>query len=346
MPLGSTAHSEIRIYSSESKNNMREAAPPSRRDIWIRWLVYPSHSLPTAAAPVLVATGLAVHDHVFAPIPALVGFVASWLIHIAGLFTDNYELLVRHPSVKEHPELIESLKDGRLSLKDLRWAIITCLTFAALTGPYLLYVAGTPVIAIGLLGVTGSLIYSAGPIPFGKIGLSDVHFFVMFGVLAPAAAYYIQMASHYDTLSGWQLLFHHIPFSAFVLGLPLGAFAVKILIIDDIRDRHFDAEKGWHTGPICFGIRWSRVEYTILSVFAYLMPFLFWYQLSFNAWVLLPLMTMPFACMIGRRVWVEDDYNKLLPMTSLVALLCLTYAAFLAVGVALSSRGLPDTAVF
>lgn len=180
---------------------MPDIPKPSRRDLWIHWLVYPGHSLPTAAAPVLVAMGLAIHDHVFAFFPALIGFVASWLIHIGGLFADNYQLVVQHPTVNEHPELLKALEDGSLSLQAMRWAIIACFTLAALTGPYLVHVAGTPVIAIGLLGMAGSLGYSAGPFPFGKHGLSDVHFFIMFGVFAPAAAYFVQLASHSDVSS-------------------------------------------------------------------------------------------------------------------------------------------------
>ncbi len=177
---------------------MRDVPVPSRRDLWIHWLVYPGHSLPTAAAPVLVAVGLAFHDRVFALLPAILAFLASWLIHIAGLFTDNYELLVRHRDVNEHPELIEALDKGTVTLAGLRWAIVVCLGLSALTGPYLLHIAGSPVIAIGLLGMAGSLIYSAGPFPFGKLGLSDVHFFIMFGAFAPAAAYYVQFAAHHE----------------------------------------------------------------------------------------------------------------------------------------------------
>ena len=280
---------------------MPDIPKPSRRDLWIHWLVYPGHSLPTAAAPVLVAMGLAIHDHVFAFFPALIGFVASWLIHIGGLFADNYQLVVQHPTVNEHPELLKALEDGSLSLQAMRWAIIACFTLAALTGPYLVHVAGTPVIAIGLLGMAGSLGYSAGPFPFGKHGLSDVHFFIMFGVFAPAAAYFVQLASHSDVSSSWNFLLHHMPLRSFAVGLPLGALAVNILIIDDIRDRHFDAAKGWRTGPLRFGIRWSRTEYILLLAFAYVVPFWLWLRWELDAWVLLPLATLPVAYAVARR---------------------------------------------
>jgi 1,4-dihydroxy-2-naphthoate polyprenyltransferase len=315
---------------------MNQPAPLSKYQIWLHWLVYPGHSLPTAAAPVLVAMGLAVHDHVFAPGPALAAFVASWLIHIAGLFTDNHELLVKYPHVDEHPELIAALKDGTLSLARLRWAIATCLGFAALVGAYLLHVAGTPVVAIGLVGIAGSLGYAAGPFPSGKHGLADAHFFIMFGFIAPAAAYYVQVASIHGGEHGWTLLLHGLPAHAFLVGLPLGACAVKILIIDDVRDRAFDAAKGWHTTPVRFGIRFSRAEYLLLSAFIYLTPFWFWFGLGFSTWVLLPLATLPFDGALARRVFTRERHDDLVSLTPMAAMLCLAYAALLAAGLAVS----------
>lgn len=313
---------------------MRDVAPPSRRDLWLHWLVYPGHSLPTAMAPVLVASGLAIHDRVFAPLPALMAFAASWLIHIAGLFMDNYELLIRHPTVREHPELLDALERGTLTINGLRIAIIACLALAAIgTGPYLVEVAGWPAVVIGILGIAGSLGYAAGPFPSGKYGLADPQFFIMFGVFAPAAAYYVQFAAHHDA-TAWDLLSHGMPLRAFVVGLPLGAFCVNILIIDDVRDRRFDAAKGWRTGPIRFGLGWSRVQYTAMVGLAYLAPLWFWLRWGFDATVLLPLLTLPPAVLIARRVWTHDDDATFQPMSPWVALLCLGYAALLAFGIA------------
>jgi 1,4-dihydroxy-2-naphthoate octaprenyltransferase len=318
---------------------MTPPSPLSKYDIWLHWLVYPGHTLPTAAAPVLVAIGLAIHDHVFAPGPAIVGFLASWLIHLAGVFTDNHELLVRHRGVGEHPELFAAIDNGTLTLSGLKWAIGSCLVLACLTGPYLLAVAGTPVLAIGVVGIVGSLIYAGGPYPFAKLGLADVHFFLMFGVIAPAATYYLQAASLDAHGSGWTLLWHGLPLSAFVIGLPVGALTTNVLIIDDIRDRAFDAVKSWRTTPVRFGIRWSRSEYVLLSAFAYLMPFWFWRGLGLGAWVLLPLATLPFAWMVAHRVCTQDRHDDLVPLTPMAAMLGLGYAALLAVGVAVSANG-------
>ena len=92
----------------------------TRRELWIRLLLYPTHTLPTALAPVLVGVGLAIRDGVFAPLPALLAFVASWLVHVAGVFTDNHELLRRHPALPEHPELLDAVAGDRLALSSSR----------------------------------------------------------------------------------------------------------------------------------------------------------------------------------------------------------------------------------
>lgn len=70
-------------------------AAPTRREIWVRLLLYPWHTLPTAAAPVLVGMGLALRDGVVAPFPALLAFVGSWLFHVGGVFADNRPLASR-----------------------------------------------------------------------------------------------------------------------------------------------------------------------------------------------------------------------------------------------------------
>ena len=103
-----------------------EAPPHSMRKIWVDLLMYPTHSLPTGIAPVAIGVGLAAHDGVLAPVPALVGFLGSWAIHVAGLFVDNHELLRLHPQVVEHPELTHAVRDGKLRLPFLRAMTALC----------------------------------------------------------------------------------------------------------------------------------------------------------------------------------------------------------------------------
>jgi 1,4-dihydroxy-2-naphthoate octaprenyltransferase len=302
-----------------------------RRNIWVDLLLYPTHTLPTAAAPAIVGVGLAIHNGVFAVVPATVAFAASWLVHVGGVFTDNYQLLTRNPEVPEHPELTAAVKDGSLRLSALWWAIAACFLVAALTGPYLISVAGIAVALFGAIGVVASLGYSVSRFSFTKLGVADPVFFLMFGVVAVAGIYYVQAAPTYAGSFDWRIVPQALPLSALVLGLPIGAIVTNVLLIDDIRDREFDALKGWNTGPVRFGLLWTRAEFAALMALAYLLPIWFWLGLRFSPWILLPLLTLPIAFGITRTICTQVRFERLFPMTPKTAALALQYAVLLAV---------------
>ena len=295
-------------------------ASPSRRAVWLGFLVYPGHTLPTAAAPLLVAAGLAYHDGVLQPVPLLLAFLGSWFIHLAGVFADQYELVRRFPGLPEHPELLEALKRGALSLRQLRMAIGLCLALAALTAPFFILRGGAVAAGIGLVGVVASLSYAAGPLRYARLGLADPVFFAMFGIVAVAGAYYAQAGA--------------FAADAFLVGLPVGALVTNVLVIDDVRDHAFDAQKCWRTGAVRFGLRWARAEYALLSIFAYAAPFWLWLGRGFSAWSLLALATLPLTAPIARAVCREERREALVPMTPRASLLSLVFAALLALGIA------------
>lgn len=303
-------------------------------DIWVRLLLYPGHTLPTAAAPVLVAAGLAARDGLLAPVPLLLAFLGSWLIHVAGVFFDNHELLRRFPRLPEHPELVAALDDGSLKLTTLILAICACLGFAALTGPYLFSVGSYPVLLLAVIGVAASLSYAGGPLAYARLGLAEPLFFLMFGVIAVYGSYYIQAAAQGAVDPGWQF-FRDMPLDLLWPGLPVGGLVTCVLIIDDIRDREFDAEKGWLTGTVRYGLACSRTRFSLLMAGAYAAPPLFWLMPGYDAWILLPLATLPMAARILVTVLRYDKTRELLPMSPAASRLSMAYALLLAAGLAI-----------
>ena len=308
----------------------------TRKQLWLRLLLYPGHTLPTAAAPVLVAVGLAVHDGVFAPWPALLAFLASWFIHVAGVLTDNHTLLQRHPALPEHPELLDAVADRRLVLSTLRGAIWLCLLLAAAVGGYLVWIGGSLALAIGLIGVAASLSYHGGPCPYAPRGWADPIFFLMFGVVAVAATYYVQVVSLAPTPGPWLLRWHPLPATAFSVGLPVGALVTNVLIIDDLRDRHWDAQKGWRTGAVRWGAAWSRTEFSVLMAFAYVAPLPLVWDAGFRGWALLPWLSAPLALWANLKIRRLDGPTALLPWTSRIAALGLVYSGLSGLGLALA----------
>jgi 1,4-dihydroxy-2-naphthoate polyprenyltransferase len=308
-------------------------AAGGRRDIWVRLLLYPGHPLPTAAAPVLVGTGLAIHDGVFALGPALAALLGSWLIHVGGVFLDNHELLRRHAAVVEHPELTTAVADGSLRLATLRLAIAACFLLCLVPGVYLVAIGGSFALLLGAIGVVASVGYAGGRWPYTRWGLADPLFFLMFGVVAVAGSYFAQAVSHAATVPDLAAAWRLLPGNAFVVGLPVGALVTCVLVIDDLRDRAFDHVKGWRTPAVWFGPRGSQVEFTLLMAFAYAMPL--WFALQFGPMVLLPLATLPWAVAATRRVLRAAAREQLVPMTPYVAKLGAVYALLLGAGLAL-----------
>lgn len=298
-------------------------------------LLYPTHSLPTAAAPVLVGLGLAAHEGALAPAPALVAFLGSWLVHVAGVFTDNHELLRLHPEIEEHPELNRAVADGTLRLPTLRLAILACLVLALLTAPYLHGVGGAPVLAFGALGIAVSLSYNGGPLAYVRRGLADPIFAVMFGVVAVVGTYYIQAAARPGAPAPWALL-GSLPAACWLVGLPAGALVTSVMLIDDLRDRAFDAAKGWRTGAVRFGPAFVRAEIALLVAAAYLAPLLFWLWLGLGPWVLLPLASAPMGWREVQAIHAAADRAALGPLTPRMARLAVIHSALLAVGLALA----------
>lgn len=305
-----------------------------RKHIWVDLLLYPTHTLPIAAAPVMVGAALAARDHVFAPVAVVLAFLGSWLIHLAGLFADTHELLRRHPQAVEHPDLTNALQDGSLTLGQIKVAIAACLLLAAPIAACFLVVGGVPVLVLGVLGLIASFGYSSGPLPYTRLGIAEPLFFVMFGIVAVAGTYFAQIAWLAAAASEPVPSLADLPPAAFFVGLPVGALVTNILLIDDLEDRHFDASKGWRTLAVSFGPTGSRLVYGLLSLLAYLTPLVLWSLGGYGAWVLLPLVTLPLALRILPIVLTHEDEPTLEPTTAKAALLAFAYAALLAIGIA------------
>jgi len=168
-----------------------------------------------------------------------------------------------------------------------------------------------------------------------KHGLADPLFFAMFGIVAVAGSYYIQWAAVHSAASHGLDAIVQLPWDIFLIGLPVGALVTNVMLIDDIRDRHFDAVKGWHTFAVRFGLPGIRGEYLALSALAYVLPLAFWLWLDVSAWIFLPLLTLPMSYKIWRAVSTLDQTRDLLSMSPRASYLSLSYAALLALGVAI-----------
>lgn len=311
---------------------------PTRRDVWIRMLLYPRHTLPTAMAPAFVAMGLAAADGVLAVGPAVAAFLAGWLVQLGGVFADNYNNLRRNPDDREHPAFVRALEAEVISLGTLRRAVWAVYLGAMAVGLSLVWVGGLPALTIGVLSIVAGLAYSSDPFPLGDRALGDPLFFVFFGVVSVVGTYYVQAAATLAPTFPIAPPEGSLRWGAVVVSVPVAALTTNILVIDNIRDREFDAEKNEITLAVLLGDFWSRVEYLVLLSLAYAVPpALVLY--GWRPWVLLPLLTLPYALLVASRVWVRRSYDELIPMTPQAGQVVLAYSLLFGIGLALGAGG-------
>ena len=86
------------------------------------------------------------------------------------------------------------------------------------------------------------------------------------------------------------------------------------------------------TAPRLIGPRWSRIEYLGLLALAYAVPVWLFLRHGFAAWILLPLVSIPYAVLVARRVFRFTTHEELIPMTPQAGQVLLTYSVLFAVG--------------
>ena len=306
-------------------------AEVSRAHAWV--MAARPQTLPAAAAPVLVGTGLALHNDVFAPIAALFAFVGAALIQIGTNFANDYYDAKKGADTDEREGFTRVTQSGLIPPSQVKRATIVTFALAILSGVYLVAVGGLPILVIGLVSVFCGWAYTGGPYPLGYHGLGDLFVFVFFGVVAVVGTYYVQAVAH---LEGFLTTVPPgtMPPEAFVASLPIAGISTAILVVNNVRDRETDAETGKRTLAVRLGYFWSRVEYAALLVLAYLTPIWFWLGWGFELTVLLPLLTLPYAALITHTVWTRTDGNALNPALEQTGKLLVGYALLFAIGVA------------
>jgi 1,4-dihydroxy-2-naphthoate octaprenyltransferase len=312
---------------------MTDTADVSRRDAWL--MAARPHTLPAAAAPIIVGVGLALRDGVFAPLPALAAFVGATLIQIGTNFANDYYDAVKGADTDEREGFTRVTAGGLIDPGEVKRAMYLTFAAAILVGTYLVYVGGVPILVIGLLSVASGIAYTGGPYPLGYHGLGDLFVFVFFGLIAVTGTYYVQAVT---TLAGafpTGLPEGTVPLTAVVASLPIAGISTAVLVVNNIRDKEEDAQTGKRTLAVRFGYIFSRVEYAALLALAYAAPVWFYAQQGAALTVFLPFLSLPLAVAVTRTVLTETSGDELNPALSRTGQLLALYALLFGAGLAL-----------
>ena len=261
-------------------------ATVSARSAW--WLAVRPATLTASAAPVLVGAGAAWADGRFALGPALAALIGASLLQVGANFANDVFDFERGADNADRLGPQRATQQGWVTAAQMKRAMWLAFAGAMLVGLYLTYVAGWPVLALGLLSIAAAYLYTGGPKPYGYLGLGDLAVFVFFGPGAVAGTYYVQALD--------------VSSLAWLASIPIGALATAILVVNNLRDIETDARAGKHTLAVRIGDGPTRTYYLLLLAVAYLVPLILWWRGLSGPWVLLAWLSLPLALQLAQRM--------------------------------------------
>jgi len=278
-------------------------------------------TLPAAVAPVLVGTAMAIADKQFAWLPAAAALTVALLLQIGVNLANDYFDYIKGIDTQDRLGPPRATQSGLIPAKQVKAGMLVAIILSVIPGLYLASVGGWPVILIGLFSFAAALAYSGGPYPLASHGLGDLFVFIFFGLVAVCGTYYVQAL--------------HLTRMVLIMGVLEGLLITAILVVNNLRDIHTDRQTGKRTLAVIIGERGSRIEYLLLLGAVYAIPIILWLGSRSSAGVILPIVSLPPALALMRRVWSGSDGATLNQVLANTAKLALVYSLLLAIGLIL-----------
>ncbi|MBS3766079.1 1,4-dihydroxy-2-naphthoate polyprenyltransferase [Candidatus Bipolaricaulota bacterium] len=276
------------------------AEAESRTKAWL--MAIRPQTLPAAAGPVIVGTALALDSGNFAPLAAGLALIGAELIQIGTNLANDYFDAVKGADTEDREGYTRVTQSGLISPPAVKFATAVAYGLSAAAGAYLVYLGGLPILLVGIASIVSGLAYTGGPLPFGYYGLGDPFVFIFFGIIAVTGTYYVQAVQHAGMIFPLTIPQGTITGTALVASLPMAALSTAILVVNNLRDIETDRETGKITLAVRLGRRGTRVEYLMLLLLAYLVPFYLLYSGRTGVAILLPLASLPYAFQTWNRV--------------------------------------------
>ena len=277
-------------------------------------------TLPAGLVPVLVGTAVA---HRSASANLLVGVVAlasALFIQIGANYANDVFDAEKGADGPDRVGPVRAVAAGLVSASAMRAAMWSSFAIATLLGGILVWLAGWPVVAIGVASILAAIAYTGGPFPLGYHGLGDVFVMIFFGLVAVVGTVFVEVRD--------------VTPLAWLAAVPIGALSTAILVVNNVRDRETDARVGKRTLAVRLGKRGGLVEQALLFVTAFVCAFAIAWWLG-SVWPLLPLVTIPWAFALWRALRDREGapLNETLART---AQLLLVFGALYAAGIAVA----------
>jgi 1,4-dihydroxy-2-naphthoate octaprenyltransferase len=278
-------------------------------------------TLTAALSPVIVGSACARASGSFRLAPALAALGGAVFLQIGSNLANDVFDYEKGADTAERLGPVRAAQAGLLRPGELRVGMAVAFALAFALGVYLTAVAGPAIVVIGLASIASAIAYTGGPFPLGYHGLGDVFVMIFFGFVAVCGTALVQIGN--------------VPALAWFASLPVGAIATAILVVNNVRDVDTDVKAGKRTIPVRFGRATGIYEYVGLLSLAYAVPLTLVVTRRAGLWTLLPLVTVPIAAKLCRRIQHDSGQAlnaSLVDTAKLLFLHSVAFAAGIAIG--------------
>lgn len=245
-------------------------------------------TLPAAVAPVVVGTAAAA-----APLAQLswVRFTLALTVALSLQVAVNYAndlfdgLKGVDTAARTGPR--RAVAAGLIAPRAMGVATGAALAVAAIAGATLAWMVHWALVVAGAVAILAALAYSGGRRPYASRGLGEASVFVFFGLVATTGSQLVQDGS--------------VRPLAVVASVPVGLLAVALLVVNNLRDVHTDAQAGKRTLAVRIGQMRTRMMFQALVVGAIAWTVVV-ALVAGSAWPLAALAVAPMAWRAARPV--------------------------------------------
>ena len=245
--------------------------------------------------------------------------VVGMALQVAVNFANDYSDGVRgtDDSTRVGPRRL--VGSGLVEARSVKRAAFGAFGVAMAAGAALAAAAGWELLAVGAVCIAAGWAYTGGPKPYGYLGLGEVFVFVFFGLVATAGTTYV--------------LLERLDWFAVLCGVPVGLWAVSLLMANNLRDIAGDKAAGKRTLAVRLGDRGTRMVYMAVLEASYAAALVA--SVTGRA-AAAAVVGAPFAVRAVRKVLRGASGRDLIPVLGATAQAQLASGLAMAVGIALT----------
>ncbi|MGL5785734.1 MAG: 1,4-dihydroxy-2-naphthoate octaprenyltransferase [Bacteroidales bacterium] len=271
-------------------------------------------TLAATFSPVFIGLMIAANLTKIDWITALVTLISGLSIQIISNFVNDYYDFKKGLDKAGRVGFKRAIAEGEVTPSAMKKAIIITTLIAVLSGLFLIYKGGIPILSIGIFSLLFAWLYTATSKSLSYLGIADLFVLIFFGPVATVGTTYLQT--------------HAFSSQSFWFGIVCGLISTCVLVTNNVRDYDTDKKAGKKSLPVRLGKKFGEYEY-LVSILA-IIPVLYIGQ----ARVLPYLIVIPGIILYIKLLKAKGTaYNQILVNTGklnlLFALLCALEFLFL-----------------